>query len=223
MAMKKGIYRDSKKRIIGGVCSGLSYYIGIDRVLLRLIFIFSIFFFGLTIPLYLILWAIIPKARTKEEFAEMKGDKNSSKVNFQSFTEEAKESVNKDREHHEKIVVLKEDKPASTILGGIFVVLSIFLFVLFTSLLLKFPLVIEALSELGWVNSNFVTDLVTIPFEFSAISFSNFLLLLIYFLPIAYFLVIGVSILKSGLAGERKLKNRLLLIWAIAFILHYLL
>lgn len=221
--MKRGIYRDSKKRIIGGVCSGLGYYIGIDRVLLRLIFIFSIFFFGLTIPLYLILWAIIPKARTEEELAEMKGNQTSSNATFQSFTEGAKESVNKASEEDEKVVVLKEDKPVSTILGGIFIVLSVFLFVLFTSLLLKFPLAIEALSELGWVNSNFVTDLVTIPFEFSAISFTNFLLLLIYFLPIAYFLVIGISVLKSGLAGERKLKNRLLLIWVITFIFHYLL
>ncbi|MBP05806.1 MAG: hypothetical protein CL728_03550 [Chloroflexi bacterium] len=72
--VKKGIYRDSQKRIIGGVCSGLSYYFNIDRVLIRLLFIIMVFFFMVAIPLYLIIWAIIPKARTPEEKLEMKGE-----------------------------------------------------------------------------------------------------------------------------------------------------
>ena len=72
--VKKGIYRDSQKRIIGGVCSGLSYYFNLDRVLIRLLFIIMVFFFMVAIPLYLILWAIIPKARTPEEKLEMKGE-----------------------------------------------------------------------------------------------------------------------------------------------------
>ena len=74
--VKKGIYRDSKKRIIGGVCSGLSYYFNIDRVLIRLLFVIMVFFFMVAIPLYLILWAIIPKARTQEEKLEMTGERD---------------------------------------------------------------------------------------------------------------------------------------------------
>jgi len=72
-AVKKGIYRDSSTRLLGGVCSGLSYYLNIDRVFLRLGFIACVFAAGFTIPLYIILWAVIPKARTDKEKAEMNG------------------------------------------------------------------------------------------------------------------------------------------------------
>lgn len=92
--IKKGIYRDSSKRILGGVCSGLSYYLGVDRVLIRLGFVACIFILGLTLPLYIILWAIMPKARTDKERTEMMGeesyfsseqfDSKKNKVNTQS-------------------------------------------------------------------------------------------------------------------------------------------
>lgn len=73
-SVKQKIYRDDSRRILGGVCSGLSFYLSIDKVFLRLAFFFCIFFFGITIPLYIILWAIIPKARTSIERAEMTGE-----------------------------------------------------------------------------------------------------------------------------------------------------
>ena len=73
-SVKQKIYRDDSRGILGGVCSGLSFYLSIDKVFLRLGFFFCVFFFGITIPLYIILWAIIPKARTKIERAEMTGE-----------------------------------------------------------------------------------------------------------------------------------------------------
>ena len=83
--VKQRIYRDCSKRIVGGVCSGLSYYLGFDRVLIRLFFL--VFVFGFTIPVYIILWVIIPKARTDEEktemvdlaFSELENDKTKNK------------------------------------------------------------------------------------------------------------------------------------------------
>ena len=78
--VKKTIYRDCSKRIVGDVCSGLNHYLGVDRVLIRLVFLVCVFIFGFTIPVYIILWIIIPKTRTVEEKAEMFGD-NYEKVN----------------------------------------------------------------------------------------------------------------------------------------------
>ena len=83
--VKQRIYRDCSKRIVGGVCSGLSYYLGFDRVLIRLFFL--VFVFGFTIPVYIILCVIIPKARTDEEktemvdlaFSELENDKTKNK------------------------------------------------------------------------------------------------------------------------------------------------
>ena len=68
------LYRDEDDNVIGGVCSGLGYYFGIDRIWLRIGFLVAVFGFGTGFLLYLILWAIIPKAKTTSEKLEMKGE-----------------------------------------------------------------------------------------------------------------------------------------------------
>ena len=68
------LYRDEDDNALGGVCSGLGYYFGIDRIWLRIGFLVAVFGFGTGFFLYLILWAIIPKAKTTSEKLEMKGE-----------------------------------------------------------------------------------------------------------------------------------------------------
>jgi len=67
------LYRDKDNRVIAGVCSGLGYYFNIDPVLIRVVFVVLLFVgFG---PLgYIILWIVIPKARTVEQKLEMRGE-----------------------------------------------------------------------------------------------------------------------------------------------------
>ncbi len=46
---KKGfrrLYRDPQGRVLGGVCAGLSYYFGIDRIWIRILLLCSFFFFN---------------------------------------------------------------------------------------------------------------------------------------------------------------------------------
>ena len=83
------LYRDISKGSIGGVLSGLSYYFQIDVTLLRIIYmlpillnigILSFTFNGsamslstFSILLYVVLWLVIPPAKTTAEKLEMKG------------------------------------------------------------------------------------------------------------------------------------------------------
>jgi len=46
--------------VIGGVCAGIGDYVGMDPVLVRIIFILLLIFTGLTIIVYPILWVCIP-------------------------------------------------------------------------------------------------------------------------------------------------------------------
>jgi phage shock protein PspC (stress-responsive transcriptional regulator) len=69
------LYRDPDDRVVGGVCSGFSHYLGLDPIWLRLIFAIAFFAFGSGILLYFILMIIMPKARTTAEKLEMKGEK----------------------------------------------------------------------------------------------------------------------------------------------------
>lgn len=79
-ATQKQLFRDSSKRLLGGVCAGLGHYFGVSRALIRIAFLISIFFFGISIPLYIISWALIPKARSVNEKARMKSGFDTSKT-----------------------------------------------------------------------------------------------------------------------------------------------
>lgn len=60
---EKKMYRDCDHKIIGGVCSGLAAYFDVDVTLIRVLFAFTAFFYGITVFLYIILWLAMPKAR----------------------------------------------------------------------------------------------------------------------------------------------------------------
>lgn len=71
----KKIYRDADQRVLGGVCSGLGYYLGIDRVWVRLLFVLVFLLgFGTSFLVYIIMWIIVPKAVTASEKLEMRGE-----------------------------------------------------------------------------------------------------------------------------------------------------
>lgn len=67
------IYRDPDNRILGGVSSGMGAYWQIEPWIFRIIFL--IFVFGFVGPvIYLILWIVIPEAKTAAQKLEMKGE-----------------------------------------------------------------------------------------------------------------------------------------------------
>ncbi len=78
------LYRDPDNSILGGVCSGLAAYFNIEIWIVRLIFIFLAFFniilhnvfslLGVGVILYVVLWIVIPKARTTAQKLQMRGE-----------------------------------------------------------------------------------------------------------------------------------------------------
>ena len=71
----KRLYRDTDDRVLGGVCSGISAYFGVnDPLFLRLIFALSLILLGFGFWLYIILWVIVPKAKTTTEKLRMRGE-----------------------------------------------------------------------------------------------------------------------------------------------------
>ncbi len=63
----KRLYRSRENRMIAGIAGGLAEYFGVDPVLIRLIWIISIFFGGAGIFAYLIGWLIIPEGNNGPE------------------------------------------------------------------------------------------------------------------------------------------------------------
>ncbi|MBN2616570.1 MAG: PspC domain-containing protein [Bacteroidales bacterium] len=69
----KRLYRDPMDRIIGGVCSGLGAYFHVDPVWVRILFVIATLS-GVSPLVYLILWIIMPPARTASDRLEMRGE-----------------------------------------------------------------------------------------------------------------------------------------------------
>ena len=68
------MYRDPDGRIFGGVCSGLAAYFNWDPLVMRILFAILIFAGGAGIGLYLVLWIVLPEAKTTAQKLEMRGD-----------------------------------------------------------------------------------------------------------------------------------------------------
>lgn len=70
----KRLFRNPEEEVVGGVCSGIAAYFGIeDPIWVRLGFVVLFFAGGFAIPAYLILWAVVPAAKTAADRLAMKG------------------------------------------------------------------------------------------------------------------------------------------------------
>ena len=61
MKKTKRLYRSGKEKILGGVCGGLGEHLGIDPVIVRLLWILFTLVYGAGVFVYIIAWLIIPK------------------------------------------------------------------------------------------------------------------------------------------------------------------
>ncbi|MDW7695301.1 PspC domain-containing protein [Flammeovirgaceae bacterium SG7u.111] len=68
------LFRDEDRKVIGGVASGVAAYFGIDKTIVRVIFVASTFTGGIGLVTYLIIWFITPEARSITEKMQMKGE-----------------------------------------------------------------------------------------------------------------------------------------------------
>jgi phage shock protein PspC (stress-responsive transcriptional regulator) len=98
VASGKRFFRNIDEKIFGGVCSGIAAYFDFDPLWLRLAFALSFFFAGTGLILYLILWLIIPAARTTAEKLQMRGER----VNISNIEKNIREEMGTVKEKFEE-------------------------------------------------------------------------------------------------------------------------
>lgn len=211
------LYRDPDNAILGGVAGGLGAYFQVDTTWIRVAFVLFTFVYGFGPLLYLILWIVVPKARSTAEKLEMKGEKvtisniertireelGDVKKNLQDFSEEAQDTFKK------KSDFAYQDSPRRNfatlagrffgvffkvvgILIGLFLMfLGVFLLVGFASALLGGPVLID---------SDFGVQLFSFP-ALAEIFFNN--RTLINMAIIGIILVLGIPLLAMIYAGAR--------------------
>lgn len=73
--VRKKIFRDPENAILGGVCAGISHYLHVDVTIVRLITVVLFFLSATTVAIaYIILWIIIPEARSPWQRMMMMGE-----------------------------------------------------------------------------------------------------------------------------------------------------
>ena len=108
--LKKRFFRDPDEKFVGGVCSGIAAYFDIDPVWIRLIFASGLIFYGTGFWIYILLWIIIPEAKTTADRLMMRGEP----VTVSNIEKNVKEELDALKER------LKDGPKATTAIGKIF-------------------------------------------------------------------------------------------------------
>ncbi|MGQ1889355.1 PspC domain-containing protein [Thermophagus sp. OGC60D27] len=124
---RKQLFRDPDNRVLGGVCSGMGYYFGVDPLIFRLLFVLAALFYGSSILGYIILWIAIPKAVTLQQRIMM--SRATSRPEFLKYRQTGKRKETHLMEGAFRIV--------SIIIGIILIIIS---FVSLTGLIMTFAL-----------------------------------------------------------------------------------
>ncbi|WP_117879257.1 PspC domain-containing protein [Aureibaculum luteum] len=71
---KKKLFRDGDDKFIGGVASGMAHYFDVDAIWIRIGWLVATFGLGFGPLVYIILWILLPEAKTTADKLQMEGE-----------------------------------------------------------------------------------------------------------------------------------------------------
>lgn len=220
----KKLYRDGKDKILGGVSSGLGYYLGIDTAWVRILWIIITLLFGTGIFAYIILWIILPEANTTTEELEMTGQP----VNIDNIEKKIKEGYTKVRDaDYSNVKSGFQDflDTIGTILLTLLKILGKFIGILLI-IVAASTLIGLVIAFLFWGGSEIIGfggDIPQIPFFNESALLPSWLLILLSFfaisIPFVFLFILGINILSKtkksiGLTGNLSLLG----VWILSLI-----
>ncbi len=94
----KRLYRNPDDKILGGVSGGIAAYFGIDPLWVRIIWIALFFGWGTGFFIYIILWIVMPEAKTTAQKLQMRGEP----ININNIERSVKEEMKDVKERFDK-------------------------------------------------------------------------------------------------------------------------
>lgn len=70
---RRRLFRDLDNKTIGGVCSGLAAFLNVDITIVRIISLLTLLLWGTGFLVYLVLWIVVPVAKTPADKCMMHG------------------------------------------------------------------------------------------------------------------------------------------------------
>ena len=225
----KKLYRDTENGILGGVSSGLGHYFGVDSVWIRIALVLLVFAgFGTGIIAYIVLWVVMPEAKTTSEKLEMRGEP----INISNIEKKVKEEYNNLTDKFKNADYDKmgnQFRSSAEKIGGTLGDILPKIFVAFGKVLGVFIVFIAASTLFSLIISFFAVG--TFPFfdmpwhkyveavNYSTIPFWLLMLLSIMAIGIPFFflLILGLKLLVTNLRSiGNAAKYTLLALWIIS-------
>ncbi|RZL61770.1 MAG: PspC domain-containing protein, partial [Pedobacter sp.] len=217
---------DMDERVIAGVCSGIAHYVNTEAKWIRIAALLSLFLGGAGLLIYAILWIIMPKAKSRIERMEMKGEP----ANLQGFQKNLDEEL---------LAVKQGLAIASKHTGSIFGQIGIFIgeffewlgrfisgtgkvifkviagFIVLFGVLFLLSLIISFAAFQGFWDSSVYEY-----FPFSIVDESNrgiilFSAFIVFFVPVLALVLFSVRVAFNKQAINKTLSFALLIIWLV--------
>ncbi|WP_316799837.1 PspC domain-containing protein [Pedobacter frigidisoli] len=221
---EKKLYRDMDDRVVAGVSSGIAHYINTEARWIRLAMLLLAFMAGTGALLYVILWIIMPKAKSRVEKMEMKGER-ANLEGFQRNLDEELEAIKRGMSY------------AGNHTGSIFARIGIFIgeffewlgrfisgtgkvifkviagFIILFGILFLLGLIIGVAAFQGFLDSSIYEY-----FPFSIIDESNrgvilFSAFIVMFIPILALVLFSIRVAFNKQAINKTLSFALLIVW----------
>lgn len=232
--IKRKLFRNPDEKALGGVCSGLAAYFNIDTVWVRLAMFLLIFFGGLSLWVYIILWIVIPEAKTTADKLAMRGEQANINSIFKSFQEEAEDVKNRytkqGKRHYEDINKTVRNNfsyardSSAHILNSIFNIIGrlVGLFLIFIGGIMLFAYVTSLFGISVLDSNNDITHWRRVIFESSSdYTLGVFAFIIVVGIPVMMLIYAGVKLLFRIRYNNRWLNLGLGILWTIGIVIGF--
>ena len=223
----KKFYRNPENKVLGGVATGLSSYLGMDLVLVRVLFVVSGFFF-IGIILYIIFWIVAPNAVTITQKMELKGQA----VTIENIESSIKTNSLSESPRQESVfaklllfpfrligIILKA---LGKILGPIGTLVKMFigLILMIIGASFGFAAIVTTgvfyglISSKDWISGDHVIGMLSRDLP----PLGGFFGFLALFIPAIAIVLIGIKLLTGQLSGQRNFWLTMLALWLMGVV-----
>jgi phage shock protein PspC (stress-responsive transcriptional regulator) len=194
---EKKLYRDTENATIAGVCAGLSAYLNIDLIIVRIIFILLLIGGGFGFPLYIILWIVLPTANSHIDRLRMRG----VPITVETVREEvemAAQRLTKSSKNLEKSIIGKNGINKGINAIGRIISKIIGFFLLAFGLIVSIFFVVVFVLKKGVVPVNDENGMLS-PFEFGSLVFESHHLNLLWWVGGSMLLIFIIYLVATAM------------------------
>jgi phage shock protein PspC (stress-responsive transcriptional regulator) len=228
----KKMFRNPDGKVLGGVASGIASYFGIDVVVVRLLFVLLIFAAFSGPIIYILLWIIIPEAKSITEKMEMQGEP----VTLSNIEQNIKRSLNVEEGEENTLVkiLLFPFRLLALIIEGLGKILSPLLkflveavrvlagvLIIITGVGLMFSLLVILGAAIGLHTGNVFVNIDILPLELIQNTLPATPLIatvIALFIPALFLSLLGVMIISLNNLIKPALGWSLFAVWVIAIL-----